>query len=139
MGEARRRKKLDSSYGKFTSLTTFEEEKRHYQEILDELHSQCEPEMKTLFLAEEIPENYQQIRAQIAEWIEKRLSKYRESDREILGSALSMFFLKTWEKEEISDVMFMCLMEILKLYLPSPAKEEITEKMEEMWDKFESK
>ena len=139
MGEARRRKKLDSSYGKFTSLTTLEAQKKHYQEILDELKSQCGSEMKTLFLAEEIPDNYQQIQAQIAEWIKKRFSKYRESDHATLALALLVFFSATWEKGENSDVMFLCFLEIFKLYLPSSAHEKITEKIEEVLEKLESK
>ena len=140
MGEARRRKKLDPSYGKFTSLRNAEDGKKHLKQILDELHSQCRSEMKALFLAEKIPDNYQQIRAQIAEWIEKRLSKYCESDRETLALALSAFFLKTWQDDETSDVMHMCLMEILKPYLSSSSvNEKITERIEEILEKLESK
>ena len=103
MGEAKRRKKLDPNYGKIRFLKTLGQQQKHCEQFVSDVYFKCEPQIKFLIKAEKIPDNYQQIRAQISEWIEKRLSKYCESDRETLALALSAFFLKTWQDDETSD------------------------------------
>lgn len=138
MGEAKRRKKLDSSYGQVPSLKTSASQEKHVGQIIDELHSQCSSELKTLVVAEQIPDNYKQIRAQLASWVENRFLQYRESDREVIASSLLLFFSEMSHKYDTTPIILICFMEILKPYLSLQLYEKIAEPMEDMLASFKA-
>ena len=139
MGEARRRKKLDPDYGKFTSFTTLRdgEQKKHIDLMIEDLYSDNELELKTLSYAEEIPSNYKQIQGKIAEWIEKRLSKYRDSDRKQITLSLLIVFSIMCEKGSINHLTLICFMKIFKSDLPSSADKALGESIEYILEKFD--
>ncbi len=138
MGEAKRRKKLDSSYGKVPLLKTIGQQQKHVERFVDDLYSQCEPEIKTLIKAEKIPDNYQQIRAQLAGWLENRLSKYRESDRQTMAVSLFVFCSEMFDNGGVSPMIIICFLEILKPYLSSEVYKAITERMKNIVASFKS-
>ncbi len=119
MGEARRRKKLDSNYGKLPSLKISGGRDRHINKILDDLYSQCESELKTLINAKKTPDNYQLLRDSIAGCLENIMSKYREEDREIIAHYIVSVFSTMSENYNLNPIGVLCLVEILKSYLPS--------------------
>jgi hypothetical protein len=56
MGEAKRRKKLDSIYGQIPSLTSVNQKQKHVDLILDQLFSQFDTELKQIAKAESMIE-----------------------------------------------------------------------------------
>ncbi len=132
MGEARRRKKRDSNYGKLKSLITSKDCVQFIDRIVDDLYSECKSELKALFSAENIPDNYRQIRAQLSEWMKNKFSEYRDSDYEAMAIILMKLFSEMFEQEKFNHIAFMCFIEILKPYLPL----NVSKDMEDMIENF---
>ena len=138
MGEAKRRKKLDSNYGKIPLFRALEDYEKEARQIVDELHSENEIEMTILVYAQKFPDNYQEIRAQFAEWLENRLSKYRKQDQEILANYLLSFFTTTYEEYEMTPVTLFCFSEILKYYFPLKTRRKMEDYIEKISPNFEA-
>ena len=136
MGEAKRRKKLDSSYGKVPYLRISGYQEKHFQKVIDDLHSQCESELKTLTAAKKIPDNYQQIRSQLARCLENLLSKYREEDREMIASYIFLVFSQISEDYDLSPITIVCFWGILKSYLSLELYEKLADYMENIIARF---
>ena len=130
MGEARRRKKLNSSYGKVPSLKTLGAKGKYFGQLLDDLHSQCKSEMRTLMIAKKIPDDYEEIRERLASWVKNRLSKYGEEDRKTIADHLLFFCVEMSEEYNSNSIIVLCFLEILKSDLSSELSEKIADGME---------
>ncbi len=132
MGEARRRKKLDPNYGegKVLSLKTLGAHGKYMEEVLDDLHSECKSEMQTLMVAKKIPDDYQKIRDQLASWLENRISKYSDVEREMIAHYLLIFCDEISEDDNASPIMI-CFLDIIKSYLPLKLSKKIEDIIED--------
>ena len=139
MGEAKRRKKLNPDYGKFPLLRTARDREKHIEQIVDDLRAENKAEMIILTHAKEFPDNYQQIHAQFAEWLENRLSKYHERDREIIASNLLVFFILFYRDYEITPLILLCFSDILKSYFSSDLSEKMKVYIKEVFPNLEAK
>ena len=128
MGEARRRKKLDSDYGKIRSLKTVGQQQKHVEQFVGDVYLKCEPQIKVLIKAEKIPDNYQKIRDQLFNWIENRLSRYSESDRQTMAISLFVFCSEMFDNGGVSPLILICFMDVLKPYLSSEVHEAIVKR-----------
>ena len=136
MGEARRRKKLDSSYGKVPSLKTLGAREKHFGQFVENLSSECKSEMRTLLAAKKMPDDYEQIRGRVASWIENRILKYSESEREKIANFVLVFFTEISEKNDSSVLILLCLMEILAPYLSLELSEKLADSMEDIYSQI---
>lgn len=132
MGEAKRRKQIDPTYGKVPSLRTERDREKHFEKILDDLHSECESELKALIIGDKAPDEYEQIRVSLGSWIENRLSNYREQDRETIANSLLLFSYEMSEKYDTSPMVFVCFTDILKSYVSPELCEKLADAMEDI-------
>ena len=132
MGEAKRRKKLNSSYGKVPSLKTLGAKEKYFGQLLDDLHSQCESEIRTLTGAQKIPDDYEEIRDRLGSWVKNRLSKYREEDRKTIANNLLFFCAEMSEEYDSNTIILLCFLDILKSDLSSELSEELVKGMEDI-------
>ena len=102
---------------KISSLKTFEQQKKHLDKAINDLHSQCGLEIQTLISADGIPDNYEVMSNIIAIWIIHRLSQYQKEDAEMIADYLLLFITKMSNKHGTSSIVLVCFMEILKPYL----------------------
>lgn len=117
MGEAKRRKKLDPSYGQVHSLKNLKQREKHFDSLLEELFNQFKPELRKLILAEYIPDDYLQIKENISLWLETKLSGYRSEDKTMFANSLLLFGGEINLELDSSPILFMCFMEVIKPYL----------------------
>lgn len=132
MGEAKRRKQIDPTYGKVPSLRTERDRKKHFEKILDDLHSECSSELKALITGDKAPDEYEQIRVSLGSWIENRLSDYREQDRETIANSLLLFSYEMSEEYDTNPMVFVCFTDILKSYVSPELSEKLADSLEDI-------
>jgi hypothetical protein len=116
MGEASRRRKLDPSYGKVTSLRTPSLKNQHSEKIFHELLKQFQVEFYHLFNAETVPENYQTVTEQVRLWLKDKLLIYRESDRAYIAKFIFYLIVGGGEKANINPLATSCIFKAVKDY-----------------------
>ena len=121
MGEAKRRKKLDSTYGIIPSLTSQNQKQKHVDLIIDELSSQFAREIKDIAAAESMIDGYDNYRQQVSNWLHSKLKLYSESDRTFLASSIMTVYAEISMKYEASPLLIKFWFEILESFL-SPEK-----------------
>lgn len=121
---------------KISSLKTFEQQKKHLDKAINDLHSQCGLELQVLISADGIPDNYKVMSNIIAIWIIHRLSQYQKEDAEMIADYLLLFITKMSNKHGNSSIVLVCFMEILKPYLSLNLYEEIRDSMERILASF---
>lgn len=132
MGEAKRRKQIDPTYGKVPSLKTERDREKHFEKILDDLHSECEPELKALIMGDKTPDEFDKIRVSLGRWIEKRLSGYREPDRETIANSLLLFSYEMSKEYDTNPIVFVCFTDILKSYVSPELSEKLADSLEDI-------
>ena len=100
------------------------------EEVLDDLHSECKLEMQTLMVAKKIPDDYQKIRDKLASWLENRISKYSDVEREMIAHYLLIFCDEISEDDNASPIMI-CFLDIIKSYLPLKLSKKIEDIIED--------
>lgn len=118
MGEAKRRKQFDPSYGKLPLLTSEGQKEKHFAQLLDELFSKFDSEIKQLAEADSINEDYDRIKEELATWLSNRLNQYRNSDRSLLATSLISFWAEMIQQNQTSPVLLKCMSEVLLPFLP---------------------
>lgn len=119
MGEAKRRKKLDPSYGKVHNLKDPNLRDKHVVSIMNDFVAQLKPDLKILITAEYIPHEYEQIKERISDWLEARLSSYDVEDQILIARSLIALSGDMNVEAFSSPSLFVCVMEALKPYLPA--------------------
>ena len=132
MGEAKRRKKLDPTYGKTPSLKTQKDREKYIEQVLDDLYSQYGSELKTLTTATEIPQNYDEIKDKLTYWMKDKLSKYRDKDKQIIAHTLLQLVVEMKEKYDASSVVIICFIEIFKSYFSAKIGNELADILEDL-------
>lgn len=128
MGQAKRRKQNDPTYGKVPFLGTKTEKRKHLEKMVDDLYSEFDSELKTLSIFEKVPdEEYKQIFTSLDKWINNRLLNYREQDREILANSLAAFMYSVLEEHDLSHLLCICFVDILKPWMFPELVEELLE------------
>lgn len=109
-------------------MTTFEtkqkvrelktkKQKKIFNEIIKDFFVDCYSEIKILIVAEGTPKNYKQIQNKLVTWIENKIWKYSDEDKQLIANYFILFFSDTFEQYDISPIFFICLKEILKPFL----------------------
>ncbi len=132
MGEAKRRKQLDSNYGKIHFLATPAEKDKHIKKIIHELFSQFKSELTELITAETIPENYDAIQEKLAAWLSHKLSDYHPCDRTAIANALILYCGEMSAEYDCSPVLFMCFVDMTSPHLPEEERQKITKILENL-------
>lgn len=114
MGEAKRRKKLDSTYGEIPLLTSQSQKEKHVNLIIDSLSIQFETELKKIASAESIIEEYDRIKNQIALWLNEKLQPYRGQDRTLIASSIMGCYAEITQKYEASPLLIKLFFEVLE-------------------------
>ncbi|AFZ35937.1 hypothetical protein Sta7437_2398 [Stanieria cyanosphaera PCC 7437] len=118
MGEAKRRKQSDPSYGKLPLLTSERQKEKHFEQLLDELFSTFDNEIKQLAKADSITEEYDRIKDQLSTWFADKLNNYRNSDRSLIATSLVSFWAEMIQQNRTSPVLLKCMSEVLLPFLP---------------------
>ena len=143
MGEAARRKKLDPNYGKISRLGTNSLKFKEAEKIIEELFKEFKLTLNKFMKAESIPENYQSDSEKIKQWLDERLLKYQEQDRSTLAQAIFAFIVSLGSEDlvnelgyhtEVSPVLLMCFVKIVKNYLSREENEKLLLKIKESQD-----
>lgn len=114
MGEAKRRKKLDSTYGNIPLLNSTNQQQKHIDLIIDSLSSQFDTEIKQIASAESIIEQYHPYKDKIWTWINQKLQPYRERDRTLIASSIMTCYAELTMKYEASPLLIKFFFEILQ-------------------------
>ncbi|MEO1341302.1 MAG: hypothetical protein AAFV28_09210, partial [Cyanobacteria bacterium J06635_13] len=114
MGEARRRRQLDSEYGSVPSLTSQSQKQKHVDRLINELSEQFSREIKEIAAAETMVEVYDRYRQSISAWIEQRLARYQAKDRVFIASSVMTFYAEIAMKYESSPLLIKLFFDVLK-------------------------
>ena len=125
MGEAKRRKKLDPTYGQAPLLSSDNQKKKHVNSIVETLSVEFEAEIKQIASSESIIAEYNQIKHRIAAWLNTRLQSYRSEDRSLIASSIMVCFAEIAQEYETSPLLIMCFFEILQPFLPEDKRSQI--------------
>ncbi len=125
MGEAKRRKKLDSSYGQIPLLTSQSQKEKHVNLIIDSLSIQFETELKKIASAESIIEEYDIIKNQIYLWLNEKLQPYREEDRTLIASSIMACYAEIVQEYEASPLLLKLFFEVLEPLLSEEKRTKI--------------
>ena len=116
MGEAARRKKLDPSYGKVTSLSTRSMKEKHSGDIFYELIKQFPQAFKVLFKTSEVPENYHTVTEEIRLWLHNQLSIYKPADQAELAQLLFTTMVGVADELSLNPLAISCITKAVKDY-----------------------
>jgi hypothetical protein len=118
MGEAKRRKQFDPSYGKLPLLTSEGQKEKHFAQLLDDLFSKFDREIKQLAEADSINQDYDHIKEELTTWLSNRLNQYRNSDRSLIAISLVSFWAEIIQENQTSPILLKCMSEVLLPFLP---------------------
>jgi hypothetical protein len=133
MGEAKRRKQRDVSYGQFYQVRTTEDIERHVEKLSKDFSKKWHENL------EATNGNLDEVTARLADRMQKELSCYKAADRQVLTTGLINMYagegedylemvLKQDDAEDqaIVLIMFMeCLLKVLKPWLDENQKREV--------------
>lgn len=133
MGDAKRRKQRDVSYGQVHQISTTQELHRHLEKLFKDFSKKLQENL------EATNGNFDEVTQRLANWIQKQFSCYKASDRQLLATALiSMYteagndYLETlFTQNDTKDQamvlrMFMeCLIKVLKPWLSEEQQQEV--------------
>ena len=125
MGEAKRRKQLDSNYGRVPSLTSQSQKEKHVDRIIDELSQQFKDEIKEIATAESIIEPYHRYCQSMSAWINRRLATYQPGDRTLIASSIMICYAEIAMKYESSPLLIKLFFDVLKPLLSSETRQRI--------------
>lgn len=125
MGEAKRRKQLDPSYGRIPSLTSQNQKAKHLNRILDEINRQFEITIKQIASADSIFDSYAADRQRVSDWLDNQLKNYSTDDRTMLASSIMSVYAEMAMKYETSPLLIKFWYEILKSFLDADKKDRI--------------
>ena len=81
MGESKRRKQLDPSYGKVYHLPNDTLKAQQAERVVTEMFACFSEDLKQLMIATSFPDHYSQTTERIQHWFNLRLSQYAPDDR----------------------------------------------------------
>ena len=125
MGEAKRRAKIDSNYGKLNNLCTTALKEKQAELVLQELFANFPEQIHKLLTAQCFPEDYSEICGKIGHWLQERLAVYYPEDREyIVRFTVNLIYILGREYSirhghkyvEVSPVFICCFFRVAKNY-----------------------
>lgn len=119
MGEAKRRKKLDSKYGRVPSLTSASQKQRQINHLIDSLSGQFNQEIKQIAAAESIIEPYDLYRQQVWDWLDGQLTDYQPHDRTFIANSIMTYYAEIAINYESSPLLIKFFFDVLKPLLSS--------------------
>lgn len=125
MGEAKRRKQLDATYGNVPRLTSRDLQQKHVNLIVDELSQKFATEIEQIAAAESIINSYEFDKQLISDWLHSKLELYRQSDRTLLASSIMTIYAEIAMKYKTSPLLIKFWYEILKPFLASEKRDRI--------------
>lgn len=132
MGEAKRRKQRDVSYGQVYQISTTEELHRHVRKLFQDFSKKWYENIEATNV------NLDEVNQRLADRMQKQLSCYKASDRQVLATALigrytaagedylEMVLKQDDAEDQVTTLrMFMeCLIKVLKPWLDEDQKRE---------------
>ena len=126
MGEAKRRKQLDPTYGKVPLLSSQGQREKHLSLLLEQLFGQFDSDLKHLAEAEtETASNYNQIKNKLSAWLNDKLAEYRSCDRTEIAGSLLAFCAEMTEEYVNSPLFLKCFSEALLPFFPDEKRLEL--------------
>lgn len=125
MGEAKRRKQLDSTYGNKPSLTSPNQQQKHVDLVINELSHRFTTEIKQIAAADSQPDTYNDCQQEVANWLNLKLQKYREGDRTLIASSIMTVYAEIAMKQETSPLLIKFWFEVLEPYLEKEKRDRI--------------
>lgn len=125
MGEAKRRKQLDASYGKTHSLVSLNQQQKHVDAIASELSYRFKSEIKEIAAAESIIDNYDSYKEFVSNWLHPKLEQYRPSDRLTIASSIMTLYAEIAMQYESSPLLIKFWFEVLEPFLSEDKKARI--------------
>lgn len=125
MGESKRRKSLNpNNYGKFFSLKTKAEKKKHEEKIIDEFVTKFKAELQTLARSDSLPNDYDFIISDMSKWVQEKMKYYYQSDHELVAEWFILGFaeLNLEYPERINPMTFVCCFDVFEPYLSENLK-----------------
>ena len=125
MGEAKRRKQLDRSYGSTPSLSSQNQKQKHVNRLIEQLSAQFEREIKEVAAAESIIEPYDRYCQSMSDWINEQLAIYQPEDRTLIASSVMTCYAEMAMKYESSPLLIKLFFDVLKPYLSEEKRQQL--------------
>ena len=125
MGEAKRRKTLDSTYGSVPLLTSPSQQQKHVNLIIDELSNNFATEIKQIAAAESMIDSYDRYRQEVSTWLHSKLQSYREQDRTLIASSIMTVYAEIAMQHETSPLLIKFWFEVLEPFLSVEKRDRI--------------
>ncbi|MGH2412679.1 MAG: hypothetical protein ACRDEA_03075, partial [Microcystaceae cyanobacterium] len=81
MGQAKRRKQLDSTYGQFYQLASVDDLERHFLVLWDGFFEQLAEETQRRLSRRETVD-FDEVSQRLANWLKPKMERYQPKDRE---------------------------------------------------------
>ncbi len=125
MGEAKRRKKLDASYGNVPSLTSPSQQQKHVDLIVDELSKKFAIQIKQIAGAESMIDGYDSYKQSVFNWLNSKLEPYRQGDRILIASSIMSVYAEIAMQYETSPLLIKFWYEVLESFLSDEKRDRI--------------
>ena len=125
MGEAKRRKQLDTSYGSIPSLTSVSQQQKHVDSIVDRLSQEFVSEIKQIAAAESMIDSYDSYKKSVSHWLQLKLEPYRQKDRTMIASSIMTVYAEIAMQYETSPLLIKFWYEVLESFLSEETKDRI--------------
>ncbi|MEM7593858.1 MAG: hypothetical protein AAF383_20500 [Cyanobacteria bacterium P01_A01_bin.83] len=125
MGESKRRKQLDSTYGKVPSLTSSSQKQKHVSLIIEALSTQFASEIKQIAAAESLLESYSSYRDQVSNWINQKLASYQPEDRTLIASSIMTCYAQIASEQGASPLLIKFWFDVLEPILPHDKRQRL--------------
>ena len=131
MGQAKHyHSQSDPNYTQFSNLSPAAARTQHSRLVIRELFAAFAPEFKTLIRTKTFPDDYQQTCTFVTNWLNRRLLRYQEGDREYIAR----FILSTiaqlddfsvidqhQQEDDVNPILLCCLFQATRSYFSDEA------------------
>ncbi|MGD1918197.1 MAG: hypothetical protein ACFCAD_04520 [Pleurocapsa sp.] len=125
MGEAKRRKKLDASYGNVPSQTSPSQQQKHVDLIVDELSKKFTIQIKQIAGAESMIDGYDSYKQSVFNWLNSKLEPYRQGDRILIASSIMSVYAEIAMQYETSPLFIKFWYDVLESFLADEKRDRI--------------
>lgn len=121
MGEAKRRKQLDSKYGRVPSLASSSQKQKHVDRLISQLSEKFGQEIREIAAAESIIAPYDRYRQEMFDWLNGQLAHYQADDHTLIASSIMTYYAEIAMRYESSPLLIKFFYDVLQSWL-SPDK-----------------
>ena len=145
MGEAKRRSKNNPNYVRFFNLSPTAAQTQHSRLVINELFAAFAPEFETLIRTRTFPDNYQPTCTRVSDWLDRRLLRYREDDREYIARFILNMIAQLDDSSvvdrykpsaKVSPVLLCCLFQATKSYFSDETLSKMKLRLQKVLEQF---